>query len=202
VSDSQGWTLGSPPESNLRHTHTRQQSTQHWQTLQPRPSSRPSLSFAALIAILVHIAAIFFIWQKIRPFPEAVTSPALFPSVEVELTPMSDPSSKSESPPDNAPVLGLQSFHTAALERANTLEQTLTHVLSQHVETEAAHQQQLASLEATQTQMSGALATLTEEKVDLSAQLADEQQRSLTLTQQLQEAQQSKESALAGMKGT
>src|SRR5262245_41190249 len=86
VSDSQGWTLGSPPQPNLPHTHIRQQRTRHWQTPQPQPSSRPSLSFAALIAILVHLAALFFIWQKIRPSPEAVPSSSPFPSVEVELT--------------------------------------------------------------------------------------------------------------------
>lgn len=202
VSDSQGWTLGSPLESNLPHAHTRQQRIRHWQTPQPRPSSRPSLSFAALIAIVIHTAAIFFIWQKIRPFPEAVTSSATLPSVEVELTPMSDPPSNNERHPDNTPVLGLQSFHAAALERTDTLEQTLTRALSHHVETEAAHQQQLTSLEATQTRMSGALATLAEEKVDLSAQLADERQHSLTLEQQLQEAQRRKENELAGMKDT
>ena len=116
--------------------------------------------------------------------------------------PMSNPSSNNERTPDNTPVLGLQSFHTAALERTNTLEQTLTRAFSHHAETEAVHQQQLASLEATQTQMSGALATLTEEKVDLSAQLADERRRTLTLEQQLQETQRRKDSELAGMKGT
>ncbi len=205
VSDSQRWTLGSPPESNLPlpHTYTRQQRVRHRQAAQLRPASRPSLSFAALIAILVHIAAIFFIWQKLPPFTEAATPSIIaLPSVEVELTPMSDPPSNNEGTPDNTPVLGLQSFHAAALERTNTLEQTLTRALSHQTETEATHQQQLTSLEATQTQMSGALATLTEEKVDLSAQLANERQRSLTLTQQLQEAQRSKESDLAGMKGT
>ena len=202
VSDSQGWTLGSPPESNPSSAHTRQQRIRPRQAPQLRSPSRSSLSFAALIAILVHTAAIFFIWQKFRPFSEVVTLSANSPSVEVELMPMSDPSSNNESTPDNTPVLGLQSFHAAALERTDTLEQTLTRALSHQAETEAMHQQQLTSLEATQTQISGALATLTEEKVDLSAQLADERQRSLTLAQQLQAAQRSKESEIAGMKGT
>ena len=203
VSDSQRWTLGSPPESNLPlpHTYTRQPRMWHRQTAQLRPSSRPSLSFAALIAILVHIAAIFFIWKKLPSFTAATPSIVALPSVEVELTPMSDAPSTHEHTPDNTPMLGLQSFHAAALERTNTLEQTLTRALAHQAETEVAQQQQLTSLEATHTQLSGALATLTEEKVDLSAQLANERQRSLTLAQQIQEAQRSKESALAGIKG-
>jgi chemotaxis protein MotB len=174
----------------------------HRQTPQLRTSAHPSLSYAALIAILVHIAAIFFLWQKIRPFTEAATSAVAFSSVAVELTPMSDLPSNTTGNPDNTSVLELQSFHSAALERTQTLEQTLTRALSHQVETEVAHQQQLTSLETAQTQMRGTLATLTEEKVDLSAQLADERQRSLTLEQQLQEAQRLKERELAGMKGT
>ena len=201
-SDSQGWTLGSPSESNLPPSRAHQQPLQHQQVLQPpQLSFRPSLFFAALLAILAHIVAGFFIWQKFRPL-EATPSSVALPSVEVELTSLSDPLSNTASTPDNTPVLGLQNFHAAALERTNTLEQTLTRVLSQHAETEAARQQQLASLEATQTQLSGTLATLTEEKVDLSAQLADERQHNLTLAQQLQEVQQNKERELAGMKGT
>jgi chemotaxis protein MotB len=153
--------------------------------------------------VLVHTVVIFFFWQQFGPSPEAPSQPVeTQQSFTVEFTPSSDPSPSQDTRTDNTTATELQHFQSTALERADALEQTLTHALSQQAETVATHQQQLTSLETANTRMSGALATLSEEKTDLSAQLAEERQRSLTLAQQVQEAERAKAAELAGVKGT
>lgn len=168
----------------------------------PWTPSRSPLSAAALAAVLVHTAAIFLLWQQAGSSPE--TPPQLTdaqPSFAVEFTPNSNPSPPQETQTDPT-TAELQHFQDTALERADVIEQTLTHALSQHAETVATHQQQLTSLASANTQMSGELAQLVEERTALSAQLAQERQRSLTLAQQVAEAERAKAAELVEVKGT
>lgn len=201
MSDVPGWTLGHSAEPAILPLHRRPPLPQFRQ-LRQSPSRVP-LSSAALVAVLVHTAAIFFLWPTFELASEE-TSQSVSPqqSFAVEFTPSSDSSQPHETPPESTAVPELQHFQSIALERADALEDTLIRALSQQVATAAVHRQQLTSFETVNTRMGEELTTLTEEKTDLSTQLAEERQRGLILEQQVQEAQRAKAVELAGMKGT
>jgi len=199
--DVSDWTLGNSAEPVPLPLRSRLPFPQRRPL--PQTPSRVPLSVAAFVAVLVHTGVIFLLWQKFGAFPEDI-SQLVDPqqSFAVEFTPNSDPSPNQETRVNNTATTELQHFHSTALERADSLEQTLTQALSHQVETAATHQQQLTSLEAATTRMSGDLATLSEENTTLSAQLAEERQHRLTLEQHVQEAERAKAAELAGMKGT
>ncbi|NOT55959.1 MAG: OmpA family protein [Deltaproteobacteria bacterium] len=203
TTDTTSWTLGisaASPRIGLRDPLPPTRRSQF-----ARTPSRGPLSVAAVAAVLVHTAAIVFPWRHAGPTFE-VPSPLSEPpqSVAVEFTPTSNPPPPQETKTDT--TTALQQFQTTALERAAAIEQSLTVARAKHAETVAAHQQhqqqQLAALETTRTQMSGALATLAEEKTALAAQLEEERQRSLTLARQVAAAEQAKAAELARVKGT
>jgi chemotaxis protein MotB len=199
--DISDWTLGNSVEPASLPSRGRLPLPRRLQL--PQTPSRAPLSCAAFVAVLVHTAVLFFLWQQFGSSPEDISQPVdTQQNFAVEFTPSSDPSPNQENRTDNTAAAELQHFHSTALERADALEQTLTQALSHQADTAVTHQQQLTSLEAATTRMSGDLATLAEENTTLSAQLAEERQRTLTLTQQVQEAERAKAAELAGVKGT
>lgn len=201
TSDVSGWTLGNSAEPDPLPSRSQPPFPQRIQLLQA--PSRAPLSVAAFVAVLMHTGVIFFLWQQFGASLEDTSQPVdTQQSFAVEFIPNNDPSSNQEPRTDNIAATQLQSFHSTALERADALEQTLTHALAHQVETAATQQQQLTSLEAATTRLSGDLATLSEENTTLSAQLAEERQHRLTLEQRVQEAERAKAAELAGMKGT
>src|SRR5215207_1525599 len=200
MSDVSDWTLGNSVEPASLPSHGRLPLPRRLQL--PQTPSRAPLSCAAFVAVLVHTAVLFFLWQQFGSSPEAISQPVdTQQNFAVELTP-SDPSPNQETRMDNTAATELQHFHSTALERADALEQTLTQALSHQADSAVTHQQQLTSLEAATTRMSGDLATLAEENTTLSIQLAEERQRALTLEQHVQEAERAKAAELAGVKGT
>lgn len=201
TSDNTNWTLGTSAGQPPLPSRGAQPLPQR-----PRLSRIPSrapLSVAALAAVLAHTAVIFLLWQQSGPSLEAQSQLSEIPQrVAVEFTP-SEPSPPQQPETDSTTATtALQHFQASALERAETIEQTLTHALSRHAETVAIRQRRLTALETAHTQMSGELATLAEERTALSTQLAEERQRSLTLTQQVEEAERAKAAELAEVKGT
>jgi chemotaxis protein MotB len=201
MSNAEGWTLGQSTGPATLPIRPRPLPPPFRQV--PRSPSRVCLSSAALVAVLIHTSAVFFLRPQFELAPEE-TSQSVSPrqSFAVELTPDGDSSRPREASLDSAAGPDLQHFRTTALERADALEDTLTQVLSQQAAAAAVRQQHVTSLETANTRMSGELATLAEEKTGLSAQLAEERQRGFLLEQQVREAQRAKAVELAGVKGT
>ena len=201
TSETSSWTLGHSADPAPLPSYERRQPLRRTQL--PQASSRAPLSSAAFLAVFVHIVLIFFLWPQFGP-PLEAPSPSVDTqqSFAVEFTPSSAPSLNQDVRMDNTAVTEIQHFQSTALERTDTIEQTLTQALAHQADTTTVHQQQLSSLEAINTQMNGELATLTDEKTILSAQLAEERQRGLALAKQVQEAERTKAAELAGVKGT
>ncbi len=147
------------------------------------------------LSLLVHAAVFRF------ALPMNLITPPASQLTMVELTPEIDVSDAPADRADNTELQTLQGFHSSALERTAALEQMLTSARTRQVETEAARQQQLASLEAAHTALNSQIETLTVEKADLSAQLAGEHQRRADLEQQLQEKIRAQEMEISGVKG-
>lgn len=149
------------------------------------------------VSALAHAA---LLWVEVSP------RPATHPAPEPPATPLV---SLVELPAESAPAQAtaqtdlntFQEFHVAAVERATSVEQTLTEALQQRAEAALSHQQQLAALASEQALLDGQVETLTVEKADLAAQLASEQQRLTELEAQLQSTRQEKEQEVAGVKG-
>jgi chemotaxis protein MotB len=153
------------------------------------------LAFTLSLSALLH-GAVFF-----ARLPEiAVPSPTPQFTL-VDLTSEPPFSSTPAGPALNPELQLLQSFRSSALQRTDTLEQTLTSALNQQTEAEAARQQRVAALEAAHSTLTGQFETLTVEKAELAAQLADERQRTAELEQQLQEKLRAKEAEISGVKG-
>lgn len=201
MSRASDWTLGNAEEPALLPSHARRPLPRRPLLLQT--PSRVPFSFAAFLAVLVHTGVLFPVWQSPEPSPEKISQKVdIQRNFAVELAPSSVPSHNQESAIDKRAAENLQHFHSTALERADTIEQTLTRALSQQAHTAVMHEQQLTSLEAATARMSGNLAALTKENTTLSVQLAEERQRNLTLAYQVREAERAKAAELAGVKGT
>ena len=189
---SDGWQLGNDFKSGV--DPSRYQPFSAVTTAPPRHSRFPLICTLGL-SLLLH-AAVFRVALRTNfsaPLAPQLTLVDLTPEVEVTSTP-ADRANTTE-------LHALQGFHASALERAAAVEERLTSALTRQTETEAARQQQLASLEAAQTTLSGQIEALTVEKADLSAQLADERQHLADLEQQLREKIQAQEAEVSGVKG-
>lgn len=160
----------------------------------------PTISLAAMIAFLVHLVALFFLWHTFHPIvSEQVSTSA--PVTAVELVPPLDsvPTTLQSEP---AAQPSIQDFQATALARVESLERTLTQAVTQQAATEAAHQQDRDALATAQVTLQGQVASLVEEKAELAARLDSERQRNLALAQRVQEIQQARDQELQGMKGT
>jgi len=168
------------------------------------PSHSHLLSLCTLgLSLFLH-AAVFRVTSPLTLTPPPVAQLAMVDlTLETEVPSPADTADSADTAAheDNPELQALAGFHASALERAAALEERLSGALTQQAETEAAHQQQLASLEATNTVISDQVETLTVEKADLSAQLANERQRSEELEHQLQEQTHAKEMEVSGVKG-
>lgn len=191
VPSADGWQLGDdcgPSAWTYRHLPAAAPATSP-------PRSRRLLVCTLGLSLLVHTAILGL------ALPMNLAAPPALQLTMVELTPDVDVTSAPADRTDNTEVQTLRGFHSSALERTAALEERLTSVRTRQVETEAARQQQLASLESAHTALNGQVETLTVEKADLSAQLAGERQRLTDLEQQLQEKIQAKEREISGVKG-
>lgn len=155
------------------------------------------------ISLLLHLASLrvhfpLDLFDFLPPQPEP-PPPQL---AMIELTPEIESAPYPPSHTDETALQALQGFHATALERTAILEQTLANALQQQADAAAARQQQVAALEAAQSNLSGQLEALTAERADLSAQLASERQRRAELERQLRETRQAQEAELAGVRST
>jgi chemotaxis protein MotB len=182
------------------------------------PFRQPSAAVAAVVpssylpfvstlglSLFLHTAVLYVALPTQFAAPSAPQLAMVELALETEAPSTSEPKdemTEDTAPPDHNPELqALQGFHASALERAAAVEERLSRALTQQAETAAAHQHQLASLEATHTALNDQLETLTVEKADLAAQLESERQRSAELEQQLQEQTRTKEAEVSGVKG-
>jgi chemotaxis protein MotB len=183
------------------------------------PFRQPSAAVAAVVpssylpfvstlglSLFLHTAVLYVALPRQFAAPSAPQLAMVELALETEAPSTSetrDETTDDTAPPDHNPELqALQGFHASALERAAAVEERLSSALTQQAETAAAHQQQLASLEATHTVLNDQLETLTVEKADLAAELESERQRSAELEHQLQEQTHAKEAEVSGVKGT
>jgi chemotaxis protein MotB len=168
-------------------------------TIVPSHSHLPFLCTLGF-SLFLH-AAVFGVTLPITlTTPPAAPLPIVELALETEVPSPAD-TADTAAQDDTSELQVLQEFHASALERTTALEERLSGALTQQAETEAAHQQQLASLEATNTVMNDQVETLTGEKADLSAQLANERQRREDLERQLQEQTRAREAEISGVTG-
>jgi chemotaxis protein MotB len=187
-----GWQLGNDFRSGAAPSRHQPSSAV---TATPPRYSRFLLVCTLSLSLLLH-AAVFCVTLRTN-----FAAPPVQQLTEVDLTPEVEVTSAPADRANTTELHALQGFHSSALERAAALEERLTSALTQQAETEAVRQQQLASLEAAHTTLSGQIETLTVEKAELSAQLADERQHLADLEQQLREKIQAQEAEVSGVKG-
>ncbi|HEV8716280.1 MAG TPA: flagellar motor protein MotB [Candidatus Binatia bacterium] len=192
VPSTDGWQLGNDFDSAVGRSYRR--SSPAVTTILP---SHSHFSLVCTLGLSLFLHAALFC----ATLPAHLTTPPAPQLTLVELAPEPEDASPAADQGENADFQALRGFHAAALERAAALEERLTSALTQQAETEAARQQQLVSLEAAHTTLSGRIETLTAEKADLSAQLADERQHIAGLERQLREKIQAKEAEISGVKG-